>query len=89
MLELQVTFSGAVQGVGFRAMAKRLADEFQLTGYVKNLSNGTVELVAQGTKENLEHFLSALKEKFNVHEVTEKYIKPSSSYRNFSIHFTR
>ena len=84
MLELHVIFNGEVQGVGFRATAKRLADQLQLTGYVKNLPDGSVELVAQGKKEMLEQLLSALKQRFNVHEVAEKYVELSKPYSTFS-----
>jgi acylphosphatase len=86
IMELHVIFNGDVQGVGFRATAKRMADEFQLTGYVKNLPNGSVELVAQGSKDTLEQFLSALRKRFKIHEVAEKYVRPSAAYSSFEIY---
>ena len=48
MFFLEVIFVGRVQGVGFRWTTKNLADGFEVTGYVKNLPNGTVEMVAEG-----------------------------------------
>ena len=52
---------GRVQGVGFRAFAKNIADEFGLYGYVKNLDDGSVGFEAIGSKEMLNLFLEKLK----------------------------
>lgn len=59
---VQVFYSGHVQGVGFRYAVKSLARGFEVTGTVKNLSDGRVELVAEGTKEELEAFQQAIRE---------------------------
>ncbi len=48
LIELLATIKGRVQGVGFRAKAKQLADALKLTGFVRNLINGDVEICAQG-----------------------------------------
>ncbi len=49
MLERQrIIYSGQVQGVGFRATALRLAQPLAVAGWVKNLPNGSVELVVEG-----------------------------------------
>lgn len=85
MLELFVIFIGRVQGVGFRAKAKRAADRLQLTGYVKNLSNGAVELVAQGSREVLQRLLSELKEQFEIHEAQEEFRPPAEKYTSFQV----
>lgn len=53
--------SGIVQGVGYRYFAYRKANEYGLTGYVKNLPDGRVEVFAEGKKEVLDQFLSDLK----------------------------
>ncbi len=53
--------SGIVQGVGYRYFAYRKANEYGLTGYVKNLPDGRVEVFAEGEKVRLEHFISDLK----------------------------
>lgn len=56
---LQVFYEGRVQGVGFRYFARRLAAGFDVAGYVRNLPDGRVELVASGEAEE---FLQALRE---------------------------
>jgi acylphosphatase len=59
---MQVLYSGKVQGVGFRYTAKTTAMGFDVTGTVRNLPDGRVELVAEGTREELEAFRQALRD---------------------------
>jgi acylphosphatase len=58
----RVNYSGRVQGVGFRYTALHLAASFPIAGYVRNLPNGNVELVAEGAAEDVDAFLSRLAE---------------------------
>lgn len=58
---MEVYFSGRVQGVGFRFTAEHIAKKFPVTGYVRNLSDGRVEVVAEGEEEALTGFLAAIK----------------------------
>ena len=58
---LTALVSGQVQGVGYRAFARRHALDKGLNGYAENLSDGRVEVVAEGIKADLEHFLIQLK----------------------------
>ena len=58
---LSVLVSGRVQGVGFRAFVQRQALDLHLSGYAENLSDGRVEVVAEGEKEELEHLLVKLR----------------------------
>jgi acylphosphatase len=57
---LTVFFSGRVQGVGFRYTAKTVAAGFEITGTIKNLSDGRVELIAEGARAELDAFRAAL-----------------------------
>jgi acylphosphatase len=59
---LHVFYSGRVQGVGFRYTAKNVATGFEITGIVRNLPDGRVELVAEGLKDELEGFQQAIRE---------------------------
>ncbi|MBM4402273.1 MAG: acylphosphatase [Candidatus Cloacimonetes bacterium] len=58
MKKLHLFVSGFVQGVNFRYYTKEKADELGLTGWVKNLPDGRVEVQALGEKEKLAEFLS-------------------------------
>ena len=54
---LHTLFSGRVQGVGFRFMVCRIAERYSVTGFVRNLNNGDVELVAEGKEPELSGFI--------------------------------
>lgn len=56
--QLEFKIYGKVQGVGFRASAKRKAEKLNLTGWVRNNDDETVAVIAQGKKRNLEKLLS-------------------------------
>ena len=56
----QVRYTGRVQGVGFRYTAQHLAKDFAVAGYVRNLPSGDVELVAEGSAEQVDAFLTAV-----------------------------
>jgi acylphosphatase len=55
-----VTYSGHVQGVGFRYAVQNLAEDFPVKGFVRNLPSGQVELVAEGEPGPVEAFLAAV-----------------------------
>jgi acylphosphatase len=57
-----VYFQGHVQGVGFRMTARRLAADHGVTGYVRNLADGRVELVAEGSKSEVGRYVDRLRE---------------------------
>lgn len=58
---LTLLVTGRVQGVGYRAFVQRQALDFTLAGYAENLSDGRVEVVAEGDRQDLEGFLIKLK----------------------------
>jgi len=59
---LSVHFEGHVQGVGFRHSTRRLATGYEVTGEVRNLPDGRVELLAEGEEEELRAFLIGIAE---------------------------
>jgi acylphosphatase len=63
MIARKIHYSGRVQGVGFRDTAREVAAGFAVAGYVRNLDNGDVELVAQGEEADVDRFLAALGER--------------------------
>ena len=89
MIAKHIVFSGRVQGVGFRFTAHRIAGRHQLTGYVRNLRDGTVEMLAQGKAEDIDECIRDIQEslpgyvrKVNIQEVT-----PDPRHRDFKITF--
>lgn len=60
--QMRVHYSGRVQGVGFRHTARTVAAGFKVTGAVRNLPDGRVELVAEGERAELEAFAAAIRE---------------------------
>ena len=59
---MQVLYSGRVQGVGFRYTVKTTASGFEVAGTVRNLSDGSVELIVEGAKNELEEFRQAIRD---------------------------
>ncbi|MFH1073517.1 MAG: acylphosphatase [Candidatus Firestonebacteria bacterium] len=65
MVRVHVYFTGTVQGVGFRFTCRDIAGRLgNITGTVENLSDGRVELVAEGEKTDLINFLKKIEESF-------------------------
>jgi acylphosphatase len=58
---LQIFYSGRVQGVGFRYVVKAAAAGFEITGTVRNVPDGRVEVVAEGARAELEAFREAIR----------------------------
>jgi acylphosphatase len=90
--QVECVISGRVQLVMFRDFTKRSADKLGLTGFVENLSDGTVHVVAQGEREVLETFV----EKYlkvgptfaKVTSIAVEWNTPVQSYPNFRIQFS-
>lgn len=59
---MHIFYSGRVQGVGFRYTTKKVAMGYEVTGTVRNLPDGRVELVAEGLKDELEAFQQGIRE---------------------------
>ena len=69
LMRRRFVLAGRVQGIGFRWTAERMALSLRLTGWVKNLEDGRVEVVAEGSQVSLKEFLRKL------NGVFKKYIK--------------
>jgi acylphosphatase len=85
---MQVFYSGYVQGVGFRYTAKSVATGFEVTGTVRNLPDGRVELVAEGTPEELDAFRQAIRDAGLGHFIRNEDVSWSEargSFRGFEI----
>ena len=60
MERVSVFYSGRVQGVGFRATVRYLACGYDVTGTVRNLPDGRVELIAEGARAEMKAFLEGI-----------------------------
>jgi acylphosphatase len=77
--------SGLVQGVGFRLFTQRAAEKLQISGYVRNLFDGRVEVLANGTPEQLARLRAVLEKgpRFSsVSQVHEEAAEPDREYGN-------
>jgi acylphosphatase len=59
-----VIFRGRVQGVGFRYTTHRIAGRYKVTGFVRNLPDGTVEMLVQGDPTELDHCIADVQSEF-------------------------
>lgn len=71
MKKIKLTISGQVRLVGFRYFVRRMARKLGLTGYVKNLENKKVEVVAEGEEEKLDRLLQLCQKGPILSKVTE------------------
>jgi acylphosphatase len=86
--EWSIRVEGRVQGVGFRAAVQKLAMIHSVAGYVRNSADGSVEICAQGSEENLQTFLESLQNRpgrSSVDKVEIQKTCPSEKYSSFSI----
>lgn len=84
-----IVFTGRVQGVGFRFTAFSMANRHRLTGQVRNLADGAVEMIAQGTADDIDNCIRDIKEAFDDYirdtEIEEVTFDPQ--YKDFKITF--
>jgi acylphosphatase len=83
MKRVVVHFSGRVQGVGFRYTACAVAERFNVTGCVRNLADGRVELVAEGEPNVLERFVEAVEAAMRSH-IHDRKVRQESATGEFS-----
>jgi acylphosphatase len=86
MICQRVHYQGTVQGVGFRMTTQRIARQYAVAGFVRNLASGAVEVVVSGEPDEIERFLGAVAARM------ESYIKeirvqdlPAQSFSSFEI----
>jgi acylphosphatase len=87
---LEATVHGLVQGVGYRWHTRQMARRLNLSGYVRNQSDGTVKVVAQGQEQALREFLAHLKEGPSaavVKWVDARWLSASATFSGFEVRF--
>jgi acylphosphatase len=83
-----VHYAGRVQGVGFRYMTTSIAQRFAVKGFVQNLSDGRVRLVAEGTVSELNAFLSAIDDAMSLN-IRERQVDTTAASGQFTSFSTR
>jgi acylphosphatase len=87
MIRRESHFSGRVQGVGFRYTAQSIAREFRVTGYVRNLADGKVELVAEGDEAEIDRLLQSIGQRMEgfIKQRTDNDMPATGQFKDFSI----
>lgn len=87
MPTIHLLVKGNVQGVFYRATAKKVADKLKLTGWIKNTKEGNVEITATGSEEQLNEFIKWCKKGPDKAEVEVVIIRdePEKYFTEFEI----
>lgn len=88
--QLQARISGRVQGVGFRHFATQQARRLGVNGWVRNESDGTVRVVAEGSRDALEDFLDRLRQgpsSARVQSVDAEWSSASDGFSGFTVRY--
>lgn len=83
----EILYRGRVQGVGFRYTVRQIASRWDVDGFVRNLPDGRVQLVAEGTADVLDQFLADVAEALNPY-IQDSHVDTSpatSEFRDFEI----
>jgi acylphosphatase len=83
----EVLFDGRVQGVGFRYTTRNIAGRFSVTGYVQNLPDGRVKLVAEGEPAEIDGFVAAVSAEMaqNIRGVQETTAAATGEFGEFEV----
>lgn len=87
MKQVHVLFAGHVQGVGFRYTTVDMARDFRVTGWVRNLRDGRVELLAEGEERELNAFLDQVRDgplRHYIADVQVSWAAASGRYDGFA-----
>ncbi len=90
MKRVWLVVHGSVQGVFFRSNTKKEALSLGLKGYVRNIDNGCVEVVAEGPEDKIKEFIAFCKkgpEMANVSKVDVKFEEASGKFEGFEVRY--
>jgi len=89
MTAKHIIFTGNVQGVGFRFTAHRIANRHDLAGFVRNVPNGTVEMLVQGQPEGIDNCIKDLEDSFAgyIRKTKIEEVPSDPKYTSFKITF--
>jgi acylphosphatase len=84
-----ITFFGRVQGVGFRYTAIRVAGGYDVTGYVRNMPDGSVQCVVEGEAADIDLFVEDLSSRMDryIERVTQSKSTATGRYHSFGVEY--
>lgn len=87
MIRRSIIYSGHVQGVGFRFTCRQLASRLGVTGFVRNLDDGRVQLVVEGDEPLVQNLLNSIDTKMSgyIEEADVREENPTGEFRTFEI----
>lgn len=88
LARVHIIVEGRVQGVGFRYHIQDAAKKLKLTGWVRNLDEGKVEILAEGDKKALLELVGIARNgpsRSNVIDIKTEWLEPSGGYKYFMI----
>ncbi|HLD70240.1 MAG TPA: acylphosphatase [Candidatus Omnitrophota bacterium] len=87
MTQVNILYSGTVQGVGFRYAMQRFASDLKLTGWVRNLPDGEVEILTEGLKEDIERLIGQVDARFDgyIKEKKISFLPVQGTFKDFQI----
>lgn len=87
---ITVRYEGRVQGVGFRFTVTNLAQDFEVTGFVKNEFDGSVSMAAEGEEDQLMALLQAVRNSHLGRYITNELVRRSSAtgkFKSFGVRY--
>jgi len=87
--QARIRFTGIVQGVGFRYTTRHVANNLGLTGWVRNMNDGSVEAVAEGEEERVKQLIDSLEERFRsyINNTETTWADPTDEFTVFDVRF--
>ena len=84
-----IHFAGQVQGVGFRYAACRTAGEYDVTGYVRNMPDGSVQCIVEGERQEIDAFFEDLDHRMKgyIRHVSQQTAPASGLYPDFGVRY--
>ena len=87
-VRLRILLEGRLQGANFRLNTQQQADQLELVGFIRNLSDGRIEIEVQGAEKNVEkilHWCQAEPHGSQIKSILFRYDEPISRYTEFSV----
>lgn len=87
MTQAHIFYSGTVQGIGFRYTTLQIAEGLKVSGWVRNLTDGRVEILAEAQEEIVKQFMSSVEARFEgyIKDKQVKFSSPTGKTKEFRI----